>query len=79
MKGRDSFFLVAENKIGVGGGGAGGGESVRKGSFSNFLDEGVVLPLYPYSWKPCFPGPPPFLWILSSSIRLPGPNKVHSK
>ena len=32
MKGRDSFFLVAENKIGVGGGG-GGGESVRKGSF----------------------------------------------
>ena len=34
MKGRDSFFLVAENKIGVGGGGgAGGGESVRKGSF----------------------------------------------
>ena len=31
MKGRDSFFLVAENKIGVGG--AGGGESVRKGSF----------------------------------------------
>ena len=32
MKGRDSFFLVAENKIGVGGG-EGGGESVRKGSF----------------------------------------------
>ena len=25
MKGRDSFFLVAENKIGVGGGGGGGG------------------------------------------------------
>ena len=44
-----------------------------------FLDEGVVLPLYPYSWKPCFPGPQPFLWILSSSIRLPGPNKIHSK
>ena len=33
MKGRDSFFLVAENKIGVGGGGVGGGESVRKGRF----------------------------------------------
>ena len=34
MKGRDSFFLVAENKIGVGGGGgAGGGESVIKGIF----------------------------------------------
>ena len=34
MKGRDSFFLVAENKIGVGGGGgAGGGEKFRKGIF----------------------------------------------
>ena len=60
MKGRDSFFLVAENKIGVGGGGRGGGDQLEREVFEIFWMKGWCFPCTPIVGNPAFPDLHPF-------------------
>ena len=61
MKGRDSFFLVAENKIGVGGGGGRGeANQLEREVFEIFWMKGWCFPCTPIVGNPAFPDLHPF-------------------